>query len=859
MEIKFKHGCSHFEHFHGASFGGAEAEDHYPPDLGLATAHLEIRLRVGIPTEELFVQVAHDFVANREGVSEVTLDGVEFEDLSVSDASHEPNPMDFRYDGKKIHIRWHSAFRKGEMRKVNIRYKVDHPKTGVFFMYPTEFERDRPLYVATDHETERARYWLACIDFPILKTTIDWYITADENLTILANGSLVTETRHGDGSKTAFWSLKQLCPSYLACFAVGDFIEERHGNIGGVEIASFATKKFTSRDLELSFSKTGKMLTWMIDKLKVPFPYPKYYQFALPNFGGAMENISLVSWSDHLLCTEESHKEQSWLIDQVNVHEMAHSYFGDLVGCKDFAHVWLKESWATYMETCWLEDEKGQDEMRYDLWRNAQSYFDEADTKYQRPLVTRRYHSSWQLFDNHLYPGGACRLHVLRCHVGNENFWNAVHEYLVRFQNQVVETDDFRKVMEKYYGASLQKFFDQWVYRSGYPHLKVTFTYEKEHQRGLFEIQQEQSENKEIFDFKTHLGWCEKIEGKLVHHVYPIVINKVRQTFFVPMSHDPIQVRFDPLGEVLHKLEFDPGESRALSQLFDAPDIVGRIQAARVIAAAGKTNHLKKIIEAYKKESFWGVRREMIKYIGDVCSQKSIELLIELLSFETDHLVLERLFATIGMFRDQSVKEALVSAIKQKKLPPKALSAALYGIGYQNTDDVIDVLKEQYFKDSSPQKIPARAALHALGFTQSIGIIDFLTEIAVKKRCNFRTRKGAILGLGVLIPYIEPHHASKIRRTLIDLLRDEEFWVRDAVIQAMAAGKVEEAVPALTDYASRVPLQDRLAVNKVIAELNRHSNRVPSAFEKMIEELKSTLRKLQNRVQDLEDSKMEKS
>ena len=35
---------------------------------------------------------------------------------------------------------------------------------------------------------------------------------------------------------------------------------------------------------------------------------------------------------------------------------MAHSYFGDAVVCRDFAHAWLKESWATYIEHAWLED-----------------------------------------------------------------------------------------------------------------------------------------------------------------------------------------------------------------------------------------------------------------------------------------------------------------------------------------------------------------------------------------------------------------------------------------------------------------------------------------------------------------------
>ena len=856
MEYMHQRGCSHFNHGQIAGFNGVEAEDHYPPDLGLASKHLEIHLRVSIETEELFLRVIHRIVANRTGVSELVLDGVELENLNVVSVHEGTEPVSFRYDGKKIFLRWQTPFVRGDIRYVALEYKVESPKTGVFFMYPTSEEPSRPLYVATDHETERARYWLACMDFPNLKTTIDWYITAPTNLTVLANGILIAEQIHDDGSKTVHWALKQFCPSYLACFAVGDFIEAKLGYVGSVEIASFATKPFTTRDLELSFSKTGRMLTWMIDKLNVPFPYPKYFQFALPHYSGAMENISLVSWNDQLLCTESSYEEQCWLMDQVNIHEMAHSYFGDLVGCKDFAHVWLKESWATYMETCWLEDDKGQDEMFYDIWRNAKAYFSEADSKYQRPLVTRKYHSSWQLFDNHLYPGGACRLHTLRCEVGDEIFWPAVNEYLVKYQHQVVETDDFRKILEKHSGRSLQRFFDQWIYHEGYPDIKVSFIYEKESGRGLFEVLQKQGSKGSIFHFKTELGWTEVNDGKESHHIFSIEVTKERQTFVVPMAQDPLQVRFDPLCKVLHKLEFDPGASRALAQLSHAPDIIGRIHAAQVIAGTGKPSLLRKILNAYRNEKFWGVRREMIQLIGDVQSQKAVEILLEISEIENDPLVLDKLIMVLGQVRDESVKETLVSLVRKGDLPPRAHSAALLGIGFQNSEDVLELLKEEFARDRSPNKVSAKSALQALGGTHSPLVIDFLEAIALKKRAHFRVKKGAILGLGMLIPFIEPHIAARIELLLIDLLRDEEPWTRDGAVQAMALGKVTKGLGALTAYASHLPLQEQLAIKKVIAELTHLSFKSPGNMEKGIEDLKAEIRKIQGRIQDLEDGKV---
>ena len=219
-----------------------------------------------------------------------------------------------------------------------------------------------------------------------------------------------------------------------------------------IPLAYFCSQDHTEADLMRTFGQTRSMMAWMTEKLAMPFPYPKYYQFALPLMGGAMENISLVSWSDRMVQDETLAQEYGWWVDQVNVHEMAHSYFGDAIVCRDFAHAWLKESWATYIPHCWLEDTKSSDERDYRYFADSRRYFKEADERYQRPIVTRRFKSSWQMYDGHLYPGGACRLHTLCKELGDNVFWTAVRDYLQRYNGEVVETDHFRQVMEEHSG-----------------------------------------------------------------------------------------------------------------------------------------------------------------------------------------------------------------------------------------------------------------------------------------------------------------------------------------------------------------------------------------------------------------------
>ena len=72
--------------------------------------------------------------------------------------------------------------------------------------------RDR-IDMVTDHETERARYWLPCVDHPSARTTLDIAITAPTGMEILATGALKQTEDHEDGTTTARWHSAEPCPS----------------------------------------------------------------------------------------------------------------------------------------------------------------------------------------------------------------------------------------------------------------------------------------------------------------------------------------------------------------------------------------------------------------------------------------------------------------------------------------------------------------------------------------------------------------------------------------------------------------------------------------------------------------------
>lgn len=200
----------------------------------------------------------------------------------------------------------------------------------MFFSTPTALYPKRPIWAVTDHESERFIVplvtlmiivehdigWLVWTSPPFephwslnfMRQKITWLwvcvparccflrpLVCGTRSFLLANGKLQSESEDGTDGKVSRWKLDYRCPSYLICIAVGDFERVNDGSVDGVEIAYFAPRgQNGDGDLMRAFDKTPDMIRWIQKKLQTPFPWPKYFQLACADVGGAMENISLV-------------------------------------------------------------------------------------------------------------------------------------------------------------------------------------------------------------------------------------------------------------------------------------------------------------------------------------------------------------------------------------------------------------------------------------------------------------------------------------------------------------------------------------------------------------------------------------
>jgi predicted metalloprotease with PDZ domain len=158
-------------------------------------------------------------------------------------------------------------------------------------------------------------------------------------------------------------------------------------------------------------------------------------------------------------------------------HEIAHQWWGQAVGWKNYHEQWISEGFAQYFAALYAEHERGG-ELYLSVLRQMRKWAIDLSPQGPVYLGYRLGHlrGEGRTFRALVYNKGAMVLHMLRRLVGDEAFFTGLRDFYATWRYDKAGTDDFRIAMEKAAGQPLERFFDRWIYGSGIPVVRFTST-----------------------------------------------------------------------------------------------------------------------------------------------------------------------------------------------------------------------------------------------------------------------------------------------------------------------------------------------------------------------------------------------
>lgn len=533
----------------GAAFASAQnpfatATPKYAPDRTYDLKHVKVELQVDDVKRTYRGTSTNTLAPLRDGAPLIIHAGT---NLEIESVTVDGRPANYRRDKEEIIIT--STAKQGQDVVVATTYRAISNPTGGLMAYGgwhwIQPSAERPLRTGfwTQGETELNRQWAPTWDYPNDVATSETITTVPSDWMVIGNGDLIADRVAGN-QRTVHWRMTQPHVTYLISLVSGPFDIEKDSWRG--KDLWYVVPRGYKQYIHDSFSDTKDMLDFFSRVLKVDYPWSKYAQNAVWEFGGGMENISATTLGAEIL-TER--REGFMNMSSLNSHELAHQWFGDLVTCKDWGHIWLNESFATFFQMAYFEHARGPHGYTRELVNAMSSYFDEAK-RYRRPLATNKYPTGDSMFDSHAYPKGGVVLHTLRRHLGDEAFYAGLNRYLTKHRHEPVETWQLCRAMTDATGVNLEPFFDQWVYRPGHPVLN--FDWKAEGGQIVVNVRQVQdtTDGTPIYDLPLKIGVI--AGGKLSRH--PVRFNTKEATFRVP-GPSADAVLLDPDMDFLRELQ----------------------------------------------------------------------------------------------------------------------------------------------------------------------------------------------------------------------------------------------------------------------------------------------------------------
>ena len=265
---------------------------------------------------------------------------MEFENVSI-------NHKNVKFKNNKKELILFEGFKKGK-NKLTFSYYAK-PKQTLYFTG----EGDN-LQIWTQGQGRYTSHWLPSFNDVNEKVIFSVSIIHNSKFIAISNGietySLpkgmqMTFARYKEVDLSHFQMQKPMS-SYLVMLAIGNF-EKQTATTKSVTPLEFYLDKNDVSKFEPTYRYSKEMFDYLEQEIGVKYPWGIYRQVPVRDFLYAgMENTTSTIFAQDFVVDSIGFNDRNYI--NVNAHELAHQWFGDLITAQSGKHHWLQEGFATY-------------------------------------------------------------------------------------------------------------------------------------------------------------------------------------------------------------------------------------------------------------------------------------------------------------------------------------------------------------------------------------------------------------------------------------------------------------------------------------------------------------------------------
>ena len=324
-------------------------------------------------------------------------------------------------------------------------------------------------------ESTDARRWFPCWDEPAFRARFTLTATIPATWSAVANMPIAHRVVHGTLADVMFEPTPKM-PTYLVEFTAGNLGHISARNDGYTHsIWAVRGEENTGRD---ALRASQDILNDYNNYFAFRFPIPKLDSIAIPGgFPGAMENLGAITYTEQLLLTGPNTTIESRQIAwDVQAHEMAHQWVGDLVTMDWWSNIWLNESFASWMET----KETALRHPRWAWWEatdgELQGAFDADGQPKQTAIITpvaNELDAEASFNPAIVYDKGRQVLRMLEEYLGEDTFRDGMRRYIRANAYSNTVGSDFYRALSAESGQDVASLASAWITQPGYPVVSV--------------------------------------------------------------------------------------------------------------------------------------------------------------------------------------------------------------------------------------------------------------------------------------------------------------------------------------------------------------------------------------------------